>query len=502
MKNVVFRKKAAGLLSLLAGLSVFSSSVFRVHATDFAAEAEARKGLAIQSNAIENWPSGPAIGAEGAILMEANTGTILYAKNIHEHLYPASTTKILTALVATEHSEMNEDVVYSHEAVFSIEPGSSNMGMDEGEVITMEQSLYGLLVNSANEAANAIAEHCAGSIDAFVELMNEKAKELGCQDSHFVTTNGLHDEDHYTSPYDMALIARAFFENDMLAKMSGTASYYIPQSPTQPDDDLYCNSHNKMLTSEKYHLDSYIGGKTGYTSISRQTLVSCAQQNGMKLICIIMKEESPNQFQDTVDLFQYGFDNFQIYNVAEQETRYTVDNSSYFTTDNDIFGSSEPILSINKDACIVLPKTASFSDAQSELTYENESGGSVATISYTYSGQPVGTASVDIAAEEEKIFDFNSPAIPVEEEETPEEQEPEENVIFINVKTVLLWVLGIAGVCIVVFTLFSLFRSYSFNRRRRRTRTRRAKPLSRKRRRFRRRHGSRYYYDNDRKGWF
>lgn len=488
-------RKCCGFLSAFLITYTFTASALTVKAeTDLNAEAEARKGLAIESNAIENWPSGPAIGAEGAILMEANTGTILYAKNIHEHLYPASTTKILTALVASENSSMDEDVTYSHEAVFSIERGSSNMGMDEGEVITMEQSLYGLLVNSANEAANAIAEHVAGSMDSFVDMMNAKAKELGCEDSHFVTTNGLHDENHYTSPYDLALIAKAFFNNELLAKMSGTSSYYIPQSPTQPDDDLYCNSHNKMLTNSKYKVDGYIGGKTGYTSQARQTLVSCAQRNGMKLICVIMKEESPNQFQDTVDLFNYGFDNFEMYNVSENETKYTMDSSDFFTTDNDIFGNSKPILSLNTQDCIILPKTADFSDAQSELTYDSDKEPSVATISYTYSGQPVGKATVDLAFEEEETFDFENQVVNMEETEP----EKEENVIFINVKKIILWILGIAGVLILLFIILAFIKSYSFNRRRRSRR----KPLKKKRTKRRRPRGRNYYYDDDRKRWF
>lgn len=500
MKHFTWRRKFSGLLSVLILTYTFASSVLTAGAAPSPGEeAEARKGLAIQSNAIENWPSGPAIGAEGAILMEANTGTVLYAKNIHEHLYPASTTKILTALVAAENSSMDEDVVYSHDAVFSIERGSSNMGMDVGEVITMEQSLYGMLVNSANEAANAIAEHVAGSIDAFVDMMNEKAKELGCTDSHFVTTNGLHDENHYTSPYDLALIAKAFFDNELLAKMSGTARYYIPQSPTQPDDDLYCNTHNKMLIDNRYKMDSYVGGKTGYTTVARQTLVSCAQQDGMKLICVIMKEESPNQFQDTVDLFNYGFENFQMYNVSENETKYTIDNSDFFTTDNDIFGNSKPILSVNTQDCIVLPKTASFSDAQSELTYDSKGNPSVATISYTYSGQSVGKATVDLAVNEEETFDFESQAVASEEQETEAE---EANVIFINVKKIILWILGIAGVLILLFIIWAFIRSYSFNRKRRSRRKKQPSLKRQKPKRRPKRHSRGYYFDEDRKGWF
>lgn len=482
------------LFSVLAAFYTMSSALLTVSATDFQAEAEARKSLAVQSNQIENWPAGPAIGAEGAILMEANTGAILYSKNIHEKLYPASTTKILTALVAAENSKMDEMVTYSHEAVFSLEPGSSNMGMDEGEQITMEQSLYGLLVNSANEAGNAIGEHIAGSMEAYAEMMNKKAQELGCKNSHFVTTNGLHDENHYTTPYDLALIARAFFDNELLCKMASTPTYYIPQSPTQPDDDLYCATHNKMMTTGKYHYDYFVGGKTGFTSVARQTLVTCAEKDGMKLICVIMKEESPYQFQDTIDLFNYGFDNFQMLNVSENETKYTIDNSDFFTTNNDIFGNSKPILSVNTSDCIVLPKTASFQDAQSELSYNSQEADTVAKITYTYSGVTVGAATVDLAYEEQETFDFEKPMIQETEEET---EKSDENVIFVNVKRILLWVLIIAGVLILVFIAAAFINSYHFSRKRR---SRRVRLKPKKRRRRPKYHRSSYYYDDDKKG--
>ena len=174
-------------------------------------EEEQQRSESIMTNAIPGWPQGPAVSAKGAILIEADTGTILYGKNIHEKLYPASTTKILTTLIAAERCELNETVKFSAEAVNSIERASSNMGIDIGQELTMEQCLYGILVYSANEVANAVAEHVSGSIDAFVELMNERAAELGATDSHFVTTNGLHDDAHYTTPYDLAQIGRAFF---------------------------------------------------------------------------------------------------------------------------------------------------------------------------------------------------------------------------------------------------------------------------------------------------
>ena len=195
------------------------------------------------------------------------------------------------------------------------------MGMDVGQSITMEQCLYGILVYSANEVCNAVGEHIAGSISGFVDMMNAKAAELGCTDSHFVTTNGLHDENHYTSPYDLATIARAFFSNETLTRIAGTSHYTIEPTATQPDlIDLY--THNK-LTNNTYPYEGYIGGKTGYTSQAHQTLVSCAERNGMKLICVVMKEDAPAQFTDTIALFDYGFNNFSRVNVAQNETNYT-----------------------------------------------------------------------------------------------------------------------------------------------------------------------------------
>ena len=213
------------LLSVLIYIStVFSAAALvplQVNAApssleELQAQQEERMNLPVQSNQTEDWPEGPAIGAEGAILLEANTGVILYAKNIHEKLYPASTTKLMTCLLAAENSSMDEIVTFSRDAVFSIEQGSSNIGIDAGQAMPMEECLYGILVASANEVAAAVAEHVAGSREAFIDMMNEKAVELGCMDTHFVNPHGLFDEQHYTTAYDLALIAKAFFQNELL----------------------------------------------------------------------------------------------------------------------------------------------------------------------------------------------------------------------------------------------------------------------------------------------
>ena len=286
---------------------------------DYQAEAEQRKELPIQSNETSGWPEGPQIGAEAAIVMDASTGTILYAKNIHEELYPASTTKIMTCLLAVENASLSDKITFSNEAVFSVPRDGSSIGMDVGESITLEQALFGIMVGSANEVANAVAEHVSGSIDAFVNLMNQRASELGCTNTHFNNTNGLQDDDHYTSAYDLALIARAFFNNELLCKVGNTPRYHFTETSTQPDD-FYLNNKHKLITGE-VKFDGIIGGKTGYTDQARETLVTCAERDGVKLICVILKEESPSQFTDTVTLFNYGFNNFTSVNVADTDTR-------------------------------------------------------------------------------------------------------------------------------------------------------------------------------------
>ena len=205
MKRFLTFLLVLGLLISYSATALAAPSV----SADYNEEAEARKSLPVQTNEIANWPTGPDLGAEAAYLLEANTGTVLYAKNMDEKLYPASTTKILTCLIAVENCSMDEVITFSHDAVFSLESGSSNIGIDPGQSMTLRECLYGILVGSANEVANAVAEHIAGSIDAFADMMNEKAAALGLTSTHFMNTSGLHDEDHYSTVREIALIPSA-----------------------------------------------------------------------------------------------------------------------------------------------------------------------------------------------------------------------------------------------------------------------------------------------------
>lgn len=395
--RIFFTKAVTGISTLC----LFASLGLNVHAATIKEENIAHnQSLAIQSNEITNWPTGPVISAESAVLMDADTGAILYAKNIHQQEYPASTTKILTTLIASERCSMDEIVDFSYDAVHDIDPGSNHIAIEPGEQLTMEECLNAILIRSANEVSFAVAEHISGTTwQDFGAIMNERAKELGCVDSHFVNPNGLPNEDHYTSAYDLAMIGRAFFANEALCKMTMTHMLHILPSERQPDDIMEVNKM-ELIPGGKYAYPYLVGCKTGYTDVARSTLVSCAEKDGLKLICVVMKDENPNYYEDTISLFDYGFSNFQSVNISQTETKYNIENAGSFYSGNDIFGNSQSILELNQNACITLPNTISFQDAVSSISYDNTKPGQAAVITYTYNDVVLGSASLDFTAAE------------------------------------------------------------------------------------------------------
>ena len=481
------------------------------------------QALAVQSNAVDNWPTGPVVSAESAILMDADTGAILYAKNIHQKEYPASTTKILTTLIASERCSMDEIVDFSYDAVHDIDPGSNHIAIEPGEQLTMEECLNAILIRSANEVSFAVAEHISGTTwQDFGPIMNERAKELGCVDSHFVNPNGLPNEDHYTSAYDLAMIGRAFFANEALCKMTMTHMLHILPSERQPDDIMEVNKM-ELIPGGKYAYPYLVGCKTGYTDAARSTLVSCAQKDGMKLICVVMRDENPNYYEDTIALFDYGFSNFQRVNISQTETKYNIDNAGSFYSGNDIFGNSTPILQLNRNDCITLPNTITFQDAVSGISYDDTEPGQAAVITYTYHDVVLGTASLDFTATEKGSSVFDSTAETTEGTETVSGEEStavteestteavgEESdnsgipaatqetltedadstsggpsVIFINVVKVFFWILGIAAVIFAVLMLRAFIKNYHFAHRSTRLTWRFSRRRNRSRSRYR-----------------
>ena len=275
----------------------------------------------IQTDATNGWPAGPAVYSESAIVMDANTGTVLYAKNINDQKYPASITKIMTALVAIENSKPNERVIFSDNAIWGIERNSSHIGIRIGENLSMEECLYGMMLASANEVCIAVAEHIGGDVPTFVEMMNKKAAELGCTGTHFSNPNGLPDENHYTTAADMALISREAFKNELFREITRTKAYKIGWTNLTGEDRWLGNHHKMLWDNNSNYYESCVGGKTGYTDVALNTLVTYATRDEKDLLCVSMRTAGQRIYSDTAAMLDYGFQSFQ--NVTLPNTKKT-----------------------------------------------------------------------------------------------------------------------------------------------------------------------------------
>lgn len=343
------------------------------------------------------WPAGPAIVGEAGIVMEVSTGTILYSKNIHGQYYPASITKILTALLVIENCAMDEMVTIPHEAVYMEDKGS-HIALDEGEELTVEDCLYGLLLASANDAAYALAIHVSGSIEAFADLMNQRAQELGCVDSHFVNPHGLPDEEHVSSAYDMALITREVLKHEIFRTISGTVFYEIQPSDKQPDL-IPMSNHHDMLTATRYHYDGAFAGKTGYTVVAKNTLVTCAGRDGMELICVTMKTDGKQVYVDTASLLDFGFENFRLLDIPSNLTDSV--QARVFTGLSGGEGMMENVpVRLVSGGQVAVPTGVTFGQLDASIRYDRSQAreGDSVDLEYTYAGRSVGKAELSLPA--------------------------------------------------------------------------------------------------------
>lgn len=234
----------------------------------------------------------------------------------------------------------------------------------------MEQCLYAVMLESANECAYAVAEHVGqklgGDYRTFIDLMNKRAKELGCTDTHFNNCNGLPDEDHWVSAYDMALISAEAYKNETFRMIAGSPSYTLPKT-NKCKAEYPCHNHHKMIypfRGDSSHLYKYCtGGKTGYTTVANNTLVSFAEKDGITLVCVVMDAATPDHYTDTRKLFDYCFENFQALNISENDAVLAKDNGK----DYGVLNNSEPYVKLDEDAYIIMPK-AQFSDASYKKT--------------------------------------------------------------------------------------------------------------------------------------
>lgn len=342
--------------------------------------------MPVATNEIKGWPQGLGTYGEAAIIMEAGTGEILYGKNIDDQHYPASITKVLTALVALENGKMDDKVTFTHDCVSFLQPGDSSIGMKENDEITLEQALYATLLASANEAAYAVAENVGKNAGHdyqwFIDQMNARCKELGGTNSNFVNANGLHDENHYTSARDMSLIGRELFKHPEFFKIVQTLQYEIPASGTC-QQHVFQQKHKMLQPSSSKYYEYAVGGKTGYTSDALATLITMADNGSMKLICVVLRTHGGNNYPDTTNLFNYAFDNFERIDVNGQETSEDV---------------GEILEDKSGEHCgyVVVPKGVKFSDLKMEMTVDKKKP-EEAVLAYTYEDNLVGSARAKLS---------------------------------------------------------------------------------------------------------
>lgn len=351
-------KKVKKLFAFLTTLSmVLMMSAHVMAAVDLNAKYE------VDTNKIQGWPQAADIASDTGILMDADTGTVLFDKGGDQQRYPASITKIMTLLVAVENSSMDEQVTFTETGVRNVAADSSNINSKVGEVMTMQDCLHALMIISANDAAAQIAEHVGGTEQNFIDMMNQRAAEIGCTNTHFTNSSGLPDENHYSSAKDMALIFREGLKNKDFRSVLGDADYTI-QPTNMTSDKRVMHTHHPMFAPESdIYYPGCIGGKTGFTNLAAHTLVTAVEQNGATYIAVVMHGvELSTCCLDSKALFDYGFGNF---------TKTAVDGGS-----------------------VILPKGM---DVNALTTKSESSNGKIETVYYAGDHQ-VGTSTVDETA--------------------------------------------------------------------------------------------------------
>lgn len=411
--------------------------------------------------------------AEAAILMDATSGQILYEKNSDTKQYPASITKLMTILLALEKMEaenihLTDTITFSHDAIYTIEPGSSHIAIQEGETLTLEQVLYGIILQSANECSNGIAEFVDGSTEAFAKHMTARAKELGCQNTNFVNANGLFDKDHYTTAHDMALITKQLLTHDTYRKLVEKTYYEIP--PTNKQDEIrYLHGQHQMLNKHSlYYYPEAKGGKTGFTNEALNTLVTFAKKGNTELIVVVLKCAGAQHYVDTKTLFDYGFDNYKTVK-AISATDIAQDVTVTETLQNKTNTKQTISAILKQDVYVTIPKQGSVADIQQTITCNDTVSVPIAkddilgTLTLSYEGKPIARANLvasDAVAETTK-------------EELAQISAKKRSDIF---KTIALVVIGI------LLLLFMAFLAYRYLLYQKQERQRAKRKAARKRR--------------------
>ena len=273
----------------------------------------------VETNLINEWPLGPSIVSGSAVIMEDTTGTILYAKNQYASMDPGATAKMLTVLLALENAGMDDNVTITETGANGVTDSGLHISSQLGEIYTMEQCLYAIVLASANEISLQVAEYVGGSVDHFVQMMNTRASELGCTNSHFTNPTGLEDPGQYSCAHDMALIMKALLTNDSYLAMASKTTYTIPATNLSGGDRVLTNSFGMFFPDNSAYYEGCIGGKQGFTETSGTTLLCAAKKKDITLICAILQGTANDTDQDARSLLDYGFGRFTLIDLSNDE---------------------------------------------------------------------------------------------------------------------------------------------------------------------------------------
>lgn len=310
--------KKSRITAALLAFGISASMVFQtpVFATE---ETAAAATSGITTNSISGWPQGPEITSVSAVVMEDSSDTILYAKDMDTALSPAGAVKIMTCLLALENSQLTDQVTMTETGVSGVTDGGAHISSQLGEVFTMEQCLYAIMLASANDIALQVAEQIGGSVDAFVQKMNDRAQELGCTNTVFTNPTGLPDDNQHTTAHDLALIMQAAISNDSFRTISGATSYTIPATNVSGGARNLTSSFSMTNPTSATYYQGCIGGRESTTTTSGSVLVTAAERNSTTLICVVMNGATGQTANEAVTLMDYGFANFQLLDLSEED---------------------------------------------------------------------------------------------------------------------------------------------------------------------------------------
>lgn len=394
-----------------------------------------------------DWPKGPDVFAKTAVLIDASTGSVLYDKKCHKKMYPASITKIMTALLTIENCDLNDKVTFSENAINGLNYfEDANIGCQIGEKMSVKDCLYALMLSSANEVATALGEHVAGDVTKFADMMTERAKEAGATDTHFTNANGLHDENHYVTAYDMAMITRAASSYDVFNQIVNTVSYTIPKNNKRKQTFSAQQRHKMVSPYNSVYYEGIIGGKTGYTDQSGTTLVTYAERNGITLISVVLHSNGENVYKDTAALLDYGFDNFEQLNVASNIGSVSDNNASLASPFSDTLTS----LDFDSNDTLIVPKGVAFSDLTSQISFE-QTENSFAQINYSYKDHTVGSAHVKFLSTKAKVIETTDKT---EKNETATTKQSTHKSF--KFPPYLIWIIVVVFIIIIIVILFTM----------------------------------------------